>query len=135
FQLGIEGLQEDADRVTITVVHAEIVSTVAPGDVRIIARVPEKLERKTKSKFFRAPIIIGANYDVSLRPHIRMPQPPGTIQPLNFQWSTGWPAATLALADTTKEIVKLKGKKVSAAQDDVTINLIVDSEAGKFKVS
>src|SRR5439155_4343215 len=101
FQLGVEGLQEDADRVTITVVHAEIVSTVAPGDVRIIARVPEKPERKTKSKFFPAPIIIGANYDVSLRPHIEMPQPPGTIQPLNFQWSTGSPAATLALADTT----------------------------------
>ena len=135
FFLGIEGIQEDADRVSITVVHAEIVSTVKPTDVSTVAIVPEKPERKTKSKFFTAPIIIGTHYDVSLRPHIEMPKPPGTIQPLNFKWSTPAPAATLTLADTTKEIVKLKGKKESTALNDITIDLIVDSEIGKFKRS
>ena len=80
-QLGIEGIQEDADRVAITVVHAEIVSTVKTNELPTVALVPEKPERKTKSKiFFPAPIIIGNNYDISLRPHLEIPAPPGTIR-------------------------------------------------------
>ena len=135
FQLGIEGIQEDADRVAITVVHAEIVSNVEPKDVRTIALVPEKPERKTKSKFFPAPIIIGVNYDVQLRPFTQIAQPDGTFKPLKFQWSTRVAAAQLALTDTTKEVVKLKAKKVSNTQDDTAIDLLVDSDIGKFVVS
>lgn len=135
FQLGIEGLQEDADHVTMTVVHAEIVSNVEPKDVKTVAIVKEKPERKTKSKFFPAPIIIGVNYDVQLRPHTEMPAPDGPFDPPKFQWSSSAPAAQLQLTDLGKEVVKLKAKKISSGQDDIRIDLIVDSDAGKFKKS
>ncbi len=134
FQLGIEGMQEDADRVVITVVHAEIVSDVELKDVNLVDRVPENPERKTKSKFFPAPIIVGVNYDVRLRPHTEIPSAIGAFSPLKFVWSTRAPA-TVTLTDTTKEVLKLKAKKNSGFLDDVTIELIVDSDIGKFKKS
>lgn len=133
FQLGIEGMQEDADRVAITVVHVEIVSDVEPKDLNLVARVPESPERKTKSKFFPAPIIVGVNYDVRLRPHTEMPAPDGVFKPLKHLWFTASPAATIALTDTAKEVVKLKAKKNSGFLNDVTIELIIDSEIGKFR--
>ncbi len=135
FQLGIEGFQEDADRVAITVVHAEIVSDVEPKDLNLVARVPEKPERKTKSKFFPAPIIVGVNYDVRLRPHLEIAQPEGGFKAVQFKWSTPAPAAQMTLADTDKGVVKLKAKKISAALNDITIDLVVDSDVGKFKKS
>jgi hypothetical protein len=135
FQLGIEGLQEDADRVAVTVVRAEIVSNVEPKDVHTIVRIPEKPERTSRSKFFPAPVIIGVNYDVQLRPHTEIPQPKGPFDPLKFQWSSSAPAAQLSLTDATKDIVKLKANKISRAQDDMTITLIGDSDVGKFKVT
>ena len=134
FQLGIEGLQEDADRVAITVVHAEIVSKLAPADVPTIALVPEKPERKTRSAFFAAPIIIGVNYDVQLRPHTEIAGTVGTAG-LKFKWSTPAAASKLTLTDVAKEIVKLKGKAISGAQDDTLVDLIVDADIGKFKVT
>ncbi len=133
FQLGIEGMQEDADRVSITVVHVEIVSDVEPKDLNLVARVPESPERKTKSKFFPAPIIVGVNYDVRLRPHTEMPAPDGVFDPLKHLWFTASPATTIELKDTAKQVVKLKAKKDSGFLNDVTIELIVDSEIGKFR--
>ncbi len=135
FQLGIEGIQEDADRVAITVVHVEIVSDVEPKDLNLVARVPESPERKTKSKFFPAPIIVGVDYNIRLRPHTEIPAPDGVFDPLKHTWSTASPAATLTLTDTSKPVVKLKAKKNSATLNDLTIDLIVDSEIGKFKKS
>lgn len=41
----------------------------------------------------------------------------------------------MTLADTDKGVVKLKAKKISTAQNDITIDLIVDSDVGKFKKS
>ena len=135
FQLGIEGIQEDADRVAITVVHVEIVSDVEPKDVNLVARVPESPERKTKSKFFPAPLIVGVNYNVRLRPHTEMPAPDGVFDPLKHLWFTTSPAATIELKDTTKEVLKLKAKKNSASLNDVTVDVIIDSEIGKFRKS
>ncbi len=133
FQLGIEGMQEDADRVAITVVHVEIVSDVEPKDLNLVARVPESPERKTKSKFFPAPIIVGVNYDVRLRPHTEMPAPDGVFDPLKHLWFTASPSSTINLKDTTKGVVKLKALKNSGFLNDVTIELIIDSEIGKFR--
>ncbi|MFN0105580.1 MAG: peptidoglycan-binding protein, partial [Bryobacteraceae bacterium] len=130
FQLGIEGFDEDADAVSITVVHAEIVSDVEPKDLKLVERVAEQPERKTKSKFFPAPIIVGVNYDVRLRPFTEMPAP---AKATGFLWSTPSPATTITLADTAKEVVKLKTIKDSVTLDDLTVEVVIDSDIGKFK--
>lgn len=133
FSIGIEGLQEDADQVAITVVNAEIVSTVAPGDPSIIALVPESPERKTRSGFFPAPIIIGVNFFVALQPHIDLPAAAEPPEPMTFQWSTT-AAAKLTLTDTTEEEVQLRAAHISEAIDDVEIGLLVtDTRLGKFR--
>lgn len=132
FQLGVEGFDEDADAVRITVVGAEIVSDVEPKDLKIIDRADETPERKTKSKFFPAPIIVGTNYDIRLRPHTELP---GGAQARAFLWSSPVPAAALTLADTAKEVVKVKSLANSAALDDLSIDVVIDSDIGKFKTS
>jgi hypothetical protein len=132
FQLGVEGFDEDADAVSITVVYAEIVSDVEPKDLKLADRVPEKPERKSKSKFFPAPLIVGVNYDIRLRPFTELPAP---AKATGFLWSTTAPAAKVTLTDTAKEVLKLKTLQNSAAMDDLTIDLVIDSDIGKFKKS
>ena len=132
FQLGIEGFDEDADAVSITVIGAEIVSDVEPKDLKLVDRVPEQPERTTKSKFFPAPLIVGTNYDIRLRPHTELPAP---AKARTFLWSTPSPAANITLTDTAKEVVKVKTLKDSTALDDLTIDLVIDSDIGKFKTS
>ena len=85
FLLGVEGFDEDADGVSVTVVDAEIVSNVAQNVSRFVDRAPERPDRPTRSTFFPAPIIVGVNYLVTLRPFVVFP---GAGRMTGFRWSS-----------------------------------------------
>ncbi len=127
FRLGVDGVESDGDRVQLTCVHTEIVSDVEEKNLKLAARVPEKPERKTKSKFMPAPLLVGRNYDVQLRPHVEL------AKPETFAWSSKAPQVTLT--DTAKEVLKLHAKSLSGAENDITLDLLVASDLGKFKRS
>ena len=69
-RLGLKGIADEGDAVKLTAVYVEAVSNVETAKLKTVAVVPEKPERKTKSKFAPAPIIMGKDYDVELRPHL-----------------------------------------------------------------
>lgn len=125
YQLGIDGLEGDGDRVQVTVVHSEIVSNRKPADVHTVARVPEKPERATRSTFFPAPIIIGRHFPIELRPFVLV------AKPTAFQW-TSQGGATLTLTDVNSQVLKLTATTRSAAENDTLIQVRVTSDLGVF---
>ena len=125
YQLGLDGLDDDGDRVKVTVVHSEIVSNKEPKDVHTVAIVPEKPERKSLSKFFPAPLIVGRNFPFELRPFVKV------AVPTAFKWSA--PGSTiLSLTNSTNEVVKITSTGQSTAENDNTIELLVTTNLGQF---
>ncbi|MFN0101276.1 MAG: peptidoglycan-binding protein [Bryobacteraceae bacterium] len=120
----ITGLIGTADNVRVTVCHTEIVSNRKPADLKIAAQVPEKPERKTKSTFFPAPIIVGNKYKVEMRPFIELAVPSA------FDWKT--PSDKITVTDNAKEVVKVEGAKVSAALNDVDLSVLLTTNIGKL---
>ena len=124
-KIGIKGVKGAGDHVRLTVCHTEIVSNRKPADLKIVASVPEKPERKTKSTYFVAPIIVGIEYPIELRPYIEK------AALSVYKWST--PSDKITLKDDTKEVVGLTAKKLSAKQDDVPIDVLLTTDIGKLK--
>lgn len=122
--LGLDGGPPDGDHVKITVCHTEVVSNRKPADLKIAVQVPEKPERKTKSTFFPAPIIMGKDYKVEVRPFIEIAKPSA------FAWKT--PSDKIVLTDDTKEVLKIKGDKLSAAINDVDLSVLLTTDIGKL---
>jgi type VI secretion system secreted protein VgrG len=125
FRLGIENVEEDGDRVAVTAVYCEAVSNVEQKNMKLVAIVPEKPERKPKSKFMPPPLIVGLKYDVELRPHVELGKPSA------FKWSTT--SSRVTLTDTDKEVLKLNGKSLSGKEKDVEIELLLTMDVGKMK--
>ena len=124
-KIGIKGVKGEADAVRLTVCHTEIVSNRKPTDLKVVASVPEKPERKTKSTYFVAPIIVGLEYPIELRPHIEKAAPSAT------KWSTT--SDKITLKDDAKEVVGLTAKKLSANLNDVPIDVLITTDIGKLK--
>jgi hypothetical protein len=123
--LVVDGVAGEADHVKVTVCHTEIVSNRKPADLKIVAQVPEKPERKTNSTYIVAPIIVGLQYPVEMRPYIE------TAKPSAYQWSTASPKVTLK--DVAKEVVGLTAKSLSGALDDVPLEVLLTTDIGKLK--
>jgi peptidoglycan hydrolase-like protein with peptidoglycan-binding domain len=126
YQLGIEGLDGDGDRVSITVVHAEIVSNRKPSDVHIVVRVEEKPARVTRSPFFAAPLIVGKDYPIEVRPFVQLAVPNA------FAWIQRGGTVALKLTDTDKEVLKVKAPGVSGIQDDTLLQVRLTTNLGQF---
>ncbi|MBI2690107.1 MAG: peptidoglycan-binding protein [Acidobacteria bacterium] len=124
-RLGLPGVKGAIDRVNITVCHTEIVSKLKPADVKTVDKVPEKPERKTKSTFLTAPIIMGKDYEVEMQPFIELAVPSA------FKWTT--PSDKITLTNDTTNMVKVKGAKLSAKLDDVDLDLLLTTDIGKLK--
>jgi hypothetical protein len=124
-QLGLDTVDDDGDRVTATAVYIETVSNVEKKNLKLVDFVPEKPERKPKSKFMPAPLIVGLNYDVEMRPHVELGKPK------TYKWSTT--SAKVALTDTDKEVLKLKGGSLSSKESDVELQLMLTMDVGKMK--
>ena len=124
-KIAIKGVKGEADAVRLTVCHTEIVSNRKPADLKIVASVPEKPERKTKSTYFVAPILMGLKYDVQMRPYMAL----GT--PSAYQWKTA--SDKIKLKDDTKEVVVCHGEKLSGALNDVLLDLFLTTNLGKLK--
>lgn len=124
-RLGLAKVNGAIDRVNITVCHTEIVSKLKPSDVKTVDVVPEKPERKTKSTFFAAPIIMGKDYEVEMQPFIE------TAVASGFKWTT--PSDKITLTNDAVKIVKAKGTKLSAKQDDVDVEVLLTTNLGKLK--
>jgi hypothetical protein len=122
--IGLDGVAGPADQVRITVCHTEIVSNRKPADLKLVARVEEKPERKTKSAFFPAPILVGNKYKVEMRPFIELAVPSA------FAWST--PSDKIKITDAAKEVVKVEGAKLSAALNDVDLSVLLTTNLGKL---
>jgi hypothetical protein len=125
YQLGIDGLDGDGDRVTVTVVHSEIVSNKKPADVRTVARVEEKPARVTRSTFFAAPRIVGLKFPVEVRAFVLKAAPQA------FQWTIQG-TATATLTDTDKRVLKMTATRLSAKQDDTMLQVRVTTDIGQF---
>ena len=123
--LGVMGVKGEADRVRISVCHTEIVSNRKPTDLKIVARAAEKPERKTKSAYFVAPIIVGLEYPVEMRPYIEKATPSA------YLWSTA--STKVTLKDTAKEVVGLTAKHLSGALNDVPLEVLLTTDIGKLK--
>jgi hypothetical protein len=119
------GSGEILDEVRVSVCHTEIVSGRKPADVKIVSRVEEKPERKTKSEFFPAPIIVGRNYKVEMRPFIEL------AAMKEFHWSTE--SNKLSLKQANKEVVKAEAKKLSAAIDDIDLSVLLTTDIGRLR--
>ncbi|MFI5380358.1 MAG: OmpA family protein [Tepidisphaerales bacterium] len=126
FKLGIDGVEDDGDRVSMTVLLVELVSNVEQKDLDLVAIVPEKPERKSKSKYMPAPLIVGLKYDVQMRPYVEK----ATLT--EFKWTTK-ASAKLTLTDDDKEVLKLQGKAISDAEKDIDLQLLGTCEHGKFR--
>lgn len=124
-KIGIKGVKGEGDHARLTVCHTEIVSNRKPADLKIVATVPEKPERKTKSTFFTAPVIMGRKYDVEMRPFIEIANPSA------YQWKTA--SDKIKLKNDTTEIVGCHGEKLSAALNDVSLDLFLTTDIGKLK--
>jgi len=124
-KIGIKGVKGEGDHVRLTVCHTEIVSNRKPADLKIVATVPEKPERKTKSAYFVAPIIVGLKYDVQMRPHVALATPSA------YQWKTA--SDKIKLKDDTREVVGCHGEKLSGALNDVLLDLFLTTNLGKLK--
>ena len=124
-RLGIDGLEPDGDRVSITAVYVEAVSNVEAKNLKTVSVVPEKPERKSKSKFLPAPLIMGLKYDVEIRPYAELAKISA------YQWSSASPHITLA--DASKEVLKVHGNSLSSKLNDITIDLLLTTDVGKFK--
>lgn len=122
--LGVQGLDGEADHVQITVCPTEIVSNRKPGDLKIAAQVPEKPERKTKSTYIVAPIIVGLEYPVELRPYIE------TAVPSAYNWTTA--SDKVVFTNATNQVVGLTAKKLSGALNDVELDLLLTTNVGKL---
>lgn len=126
FRLGIAGVTGSGDRVAMTVCHTEIVSNREAKDLKLVAQVPEKPARTTKSpKFMVAPLIVGLEYDIELRHHIELATASA------FQWTT--PSTKINLTDTSNEVVKLKAKTLSGSLNDVEMDVLLTTNIGKLK--
>lgn len=125
FQLGIDGLEDDGDRVAMTVVYAEIVSNVKAADLKAVAIVPEKPARTTRSDYTPPPLIVGKDYKVQLRPFVEHAVPSA------WRWSSA--STKVSLTDAAKEVLKLKATALSGAKADIEIAVIVTTDGGKFK--
>jgi len=123
--LGVKGVAGDADHVRVTVCHTEIVSKLKPADVKTVAIVPEKPARKTNSSFFPAPIIVGFQYLVEMRPYIEKAAPSA------YQWITT--STKVTLKNDKKEVVGLTAKKLSAKLNDVALEVLLTTDVGKLK--
>ncbi len=126
YQLGIEGLDDDGDRVSITVVHSEIVSNRKPADVKTVAIVPEKPARVTRSTFFAAPLIVGKDYPIEVRPFMQLAVPSA------FAWTQPSGGAALTLTDDRKEVLKLKATALSKKEDDTMLQVLLTTDLGQF---
>lgn len=124
-QIGVAGFVNVADEVKVTVCHTEAVSNKKPADVKTVAKVPEKPERKTKSTFLPAPIIIGHKYDVEIRPFIELAVPSA------FAWSTV--STRIKLTNPATEICGVNGDKISGALNDVELECLLTTNIGKLK--
>jgi hypothetical protein len=124
FVLGIQGVEDEGDRIAMTALHSEVVSDVEPKDLPA-ARVAEKPARTTKSKYTPPPLFVGVNYEVRVRPFIHL----GKMSA--FAW-TG--PATVKVDDADKEIAKLTPTTVSAAAGDRSIEAMLTTELGKLKL-
>jgi hypothetical protein len=125
YQLGIDGLDGDGDRVSVTVVHSEIVSNRKPADVHTVAIVPEKPARVTRSSFFAAPLIVGLNFPIEVRPFVQLAVPSA------FAW-TRQNGAALTLTDVDKEVLKIKATALSTKLDDTMLQVLLTTNLGKF---
>ncbi len=123
--LGLKGVADDGDRVAVTAVYVEAVSNVETAKLKTVAVVPEKPARASKSKYAPAPIIIGKDYDVEIRPYLEV------AVAKTWAWSTT--SAHLTLADAAKEVLKVHGKSLSGALNDVEIELMLTLDVGKMK--
>ena len=122
--LGVQGLDGEADHVQVTVCPTEIVSNRKPADLKIAAQVPEKPERKTKSIYIVAPIIVGLEYPIELRPYIE------TAVPSAYSWTTA--SDKVVFTNANKEVVGLTAKKLSGALNDVELDLLLTTDVGKL---
>ncbi|WP_437498399.1 type VI secretion system tip protein TssI/VgrG [Sorangium sp. So ce1099] len=126
YTLGIDKVEpKEGDKVSITSVYIEVVSDVETAKLGTVAIVPEKPPRASKSKFAPAPLIIGKDYDVAIRPYVEL----GKVS----AWSWSSAAAQVTLTDSSKEVLKIKGKSLSAALNDVEIELLVTMDVGSMK--
>ena len=126
YQLGIDGLEGDGDRVSVTVVYSEIISNKKKADVHTVAIVPEKPERISRATlFFPAPLIVGKNFPVELRPFVLL------AVPTAFQW-TRQEGATLTLTDANKQVLKMTATGLSTKLDDTLVQVLVTSDLGQF---
>jgi len=125
--VGVKGVNGEADHVRISVCHTEIVSNITDADLKakVVAQVPERPERKTSSTYVVAPIIVGLEYPIELRPYIEK----GT--PSAWKWST--PSNKIALTDDDKEVVKLKAEKLSGKLNDIPLEVLLTTDIGKLK--
>jgi hypothetical protein len=124
-RLGIKGVKGDGDHVRLTVCHTEIVSNRKPGDLKITAIVAEKPERKSNSAYYVAPILIGIEYTVKLRPYVEKATPSA------YKWST--PSDKIALKQDIAEVVEVTAKKLSVKDDDVPLEVLLTTDLGKLK--
>jgi hypothetical protein len=126
YQLGIDGLEGDGDRVSITVVYSEIISNKKKADAHTVAVVPEKPARTSRATlFFPAPLIVGRNFPVELLPFILL------AVPTAFQW-TRQEGAPLTLTDATKQVLKMTATGLSTKLDDTLVQVLVTSDLGQF---
>ncbi len=125
YQLGIEGLDGDGDRVSITVVHSEIVSNRKLADLHVVAKVDEKPARITQSPFLTAPLIVGKDYPIEVRPFVKLAKPSA------FKW-TRQSGAALTLTDDGKEVLKFKATALSTKQDDTLLQVLLTTDLGRF---
>jgi Putative peptidoglycan binding domain len=125
YQLGIEGLDGDGDRVSITVVHSEIVSNRKLADLHLVARVDEKPARVSQSPFLPAPLIVGKDYPIEVRPFVQLAKPSA------FAW-TRLGGAALTLTDDGKEVLKVKATALSTKQDDTMLQVSLTTDLGQF---
>jgi hypothetical protein len=125
YRLGIEGFEDDGDRVQITVVHSEIVSNKKLSDLHVVARVDEKPARVTLSPFLPGPLIVGKDYPIELRPFLKLANPSA------FKWTRKGGAA-LTLTDDAKEVLKVKATALSTDLDDTMLQVLLTTDLGKF---
>ena len=126
YRLGLVGVTDEGDVVKVRCVEGEMVSNVEEKDLHLVARVPEKPERKSKSKFMPAPKIIGVKYKVELRTHL------DKLNVTAHKWSSA--AGNVTLTDDTKEVLKLEATGDSGKEDDILIEDLVTTDQGKLKL-
>ena len=123
--VGLKGVADVADQVKFTVCHTETCSNKKPADLHLVAQAAEKPARTTKSTFVPAPLIIGQKYDVEMRPFMEIAKPNA------FKWKTA--SNKIVLKNDGTEVVGVHGDKLSAALDDVLLEVFLTTDLGKLK--